>query len=103
MKKTSIAFILAFLSQSALASDDFEIKNLDILAYSGSQDVSLMDAISGDQWDVSYDYAATAPTSFVSTACCSSSKLGKCQFLPLSVRFSQINFPDSTVFVFEDH
>ena len=57
MKKTSIAFILAFLSQSALASDDFEIKNLDILAYSGSQDVSLMDAISGDQWDVSYDYA----------------------------------------------
>ena len=53
MKKTSIAFILAFLSQSALASDDFEIKNLDILAYSGSQDVSLMDAISGDQWDVS--------------------------------------------------
>lgn len=57
MKKTSIAFIFALLSQSALASNGIEVKNLDILTYSGSQDVNMVDPVSGEQWDVSYDYA----------------------------------------------
>ena len=57
MKKTSIALVFAFLSQSALANDDFVINNLDILTYQGSYDYIGFHTEGSDNWSASYDYA----------------------------------------------
>lgn len=57
MKKTSITLVLAFLSQSALANDDFIIKNLNILNYQGSYDYIMFNTKGVDNWSASYDYA----------------------------------------------
>ncbi|HIF9289281.1 TPA: hypothetical protein ACX6Q0_001253 [Photobacterium damselae] len=57
MKKTSIAFILAIMSQSAFSANGITVQDFDILNYGNVEQVRMAKAAGLDHWDASYEYA----------------------------------------------
>ncbi|SUB90817.1 hypothetical protein [Photobacterium damselae] len=57
MKKTSIAFILAIISQSAFSANGIIEQDFDVLNYGNVEQVRMTKAAGRNHWDVSYEYA----------------------------------------------
>ncbi len=57
MKKTSITFILAMMSQSAFSANGLTEQDFDILNYGNVEQVLMSRAAGQGHWDVNYEYA----------------------------------------------